>query len=208
MNAEQKKGSNGRRRSRKRTNQPSPHSPKIAGARKRARAVLYPTKKGKKGKGKNSVNEVTTPTESKTTPPVGTSTRKISRITQDTDAWDRPVHMDEDEDEGCETVYILAPIRHREIFHQSKDWYVVHDTKRTIYCKSSTLFTPQRSCSFVTFATVETMSVTRKPSNRYQSRGSPPKAAGKGRNKRTDTEAKESGHGLNLCPYLHVHTAS
>ena len=98
-----------------------------------------PNNKGKKGKGRNSVNEVTTPTESTTTPPVGTSTSQISRITQDTDTWDRPVSMDEDEDESCETGYILAPIRHRETFHQSKDWYVVHDSERTIKCKSSTL---------------------------------------------------------------------
>ena len=64
--------------------------------------------KGKgKGKGKNSVNEVTTPTESTTTPPGGNSTSQISRITQD-DTWDRPVPMDEDEDDEYETGYILA----------------------------------------------------------------------------------------------------
>ena len=86
------------------------------------------TKKGKgkgKGKGKNSVNEVTTPTESTTTPPVGTSASQISRITQD-DTKDGPVSMDEDEEEDYETGYILAAIRHREPFRQSKDWYVVH----------------------------------------------------------------------------------
>ena len=85
-------------------------------------------KKGKgkgKGKGKNSVNEVTTPTESTPTPPGGNSTSQISRITQD-DTWDRPVPMDEDEDEEFETGYILAAIRHRETFIQSKDWHVVH----------------------------------------------------------------------------------
>ena len=85
-------------------------------------------KKGKskgKGKGKNSVNEVTTPTESTPTPPGGNSTSQISRITQD-DTWDRPVPMDEDEDDEYETGYILAAIRHRETFIQSKDWHVVH----------------------------------------------------------------------------------
>ena len=34
--------------------------------------------------------------------------------------------MYEDEDEDYETGYILAAIRHREPFHQSKEWYVVH----------------------------------------------------------------------------------
>ena len=85
-------------------------------------------KKGKgkgKGKGKNSVNEVTTPTESTPTPPGGNSTSQISRITQD-DTWDRSVPMDEDEDDEYETGYILAAIRHRETFIQSKDWHVVH----------------------------------------------------------------------------------
>ena len=85
-------------------------------------------KKGKgkgKGKGKNSVNEVTTPTESTPTPPGGNSTSQISRITQD-DTWNRPVPMDEDEDDEFETGYILAAIRHRETFIQSKDWHVVH----------------------------------------------------------------------------------
>ena len=85
-------------------------------------------KKGKgkgKGKGKNSVNEVTTPTESTPTPPGGNSTSQISRITQD-DTWDRRVPMDEDEDDEFETGYILAAIRHRETFIQSKDWHVVH----------------------------------------------------------------------------------
>ena len=88
-----------------------------------------PNNKGKKGrgkgKGKNSVNEVTTPTESTATPPGGNSTSQISRITQD-DTWDRLVTMDEDEDEGYETGYILAAIRHGETFTQSKDWHVVH----------------------------------------------------------------------------------
>ena len=85
-------------------------------------------KKGKgkgKGKGKNSVNEVTTPTESTPTPPGGNSTSQISRITQD-DTWNRPVPMDEDEGDEFETGYILAAIRHRETFIQSKDWHVVH----------------------------------------------------------------------------------
>ena len=48
------------------------------------------------------MNEVTTLTESATTLPGGNSTSLISRITQD-DTWDRPVTMDEDEDEGYET---------------------------------------------------------------------------------------------------------
>ena len=39
----------------------------------------------------------------------GNATSQISRITQD-DTWDRPVTMDEDEDEGYETGYILAAI--------------------------------------------------------------------------------------------------
>ena len=71
------------------------------------------------------MSKVTTPTESTTTPPAGNSTSQISRITQD-DTWDRPVTVDEDEDEGYETGYILAAIRHRETFRQSKDWHVVH----------------------------------------------------------------------------------
>ena len=71
------------------------------------------------------MNEVTTLTESTTTPSVGTSTSQILRITQD-DIGDRPVPMDEDEDEDYETGYILATIRHREPFHHSKDRYVVH----------------------------------------------------------------------------------
>ena len=55
-----------------------------------------PSNKGKRDKGKgkdknkNSVNEVATPTESTTTPPVETSASQISRITQD-DTCDRPV---------------------------------------------------------------------------------------------------------------------
>ena len=48
---------------------------------------------------KHSVNEITTPTESTTTPPVGPSASQISRITQD-DTRDRPVPTDEDEDES------------------------------------------------------------------------------------------------------------
>ena len=48
------------------------------------------------------MNEVTTPTESTTTPPVGTSASQISRNTQD-DTSDRPVSMDEDEEEDYET---------------------------------------------------------------------------------------------------------
>ena len=92
--------------------------------------VSAPNNKGKKGegkgKGKNSVNEATNQRESTTTtPPSGNSTRQISRITQD-DTWDRPVTMDEDEEEGYETGYILAAIRHRETFIQSKDWRVLH----------------------------------------------------------------------------------
>ena len=74
--------------------------------------------KGKKvkgeGKGKNSVNEVTTPTESVTTPPVGTSASEISRINQDTDTSDYAAG------------YILAAIRHTEPFRQSKEVYVAH----------------------------------------------------------------------------------
>ena len=34
--------------------------------------------------------------------------------------------MDEDEDDEYETGYILAAIRHRETFTQSKDWHAVH----------------------------------------------------------------------------------
>ena len=34
--------------------------------------------------------------------------------------------MDEDEDDEYETGYILAAIRHRETFIQTKDWHVVH----------------------------------------------------------------------------------
>ena len=71
------------------------------------------------------MNEVTTPTESTPTPPGGNSTSQISRIIQD-DTWDRPAPMDEDEDDEYETRYILAAIRHRETFIQSKDWHVVH----------------------------------------------------------------------------------
>ena len=78
-----------------------------------------------KGNGKNSVNEVTTPTESTTTATGGNSTSQISRITED-ETWDSPVTMDEGEDEGYETGYIVAAIRHRETFRQSKDWHVVH----------------------------------------------------------------------------------
>ena len=84
-------------------------------------------KKGKgkgKGKGKSGVNEVTTPTESAPVPPGGNSTSQISRITQD-DTWNRLVPMDEDEDDEFETGYILATIRHRETFIQSKDWQIV-----------------------------------------------------------------------------------
>ena len=82
--------------------------------------------KGKgKGKGKNSVNEFTTPTESTVTQTGGASTSQISRITQD-DTWDRPVLLDEDQDEVYETGYVLAALRYREPFHQSKDWYIVH----------------------------------------------------------------------------------
>ena len=76
-------------------------------------------------KERNSVNEDTNPTELMVTLSGGTSTSQISRITQD-DIWDRLVPMDEDEDEEYETGYILAAIRHREPFHQSKEWYVAH----------------------------------------------------------------------------------
>ena len=104
--------------------------PKIAGSRTQAR-VAHPTARARKVKAKakaeerNSVNEVTTPTESTPTPPGGNCTSQISRITQD-DTWDRPVTMDEDEDDEFETEYILAAIRHRETPIQSKDWHVVH----------------------------------------------------------------------------------
>ena len=82
-------------------------------------------KKGKgKGKGKSSVNEVTTPTESTPVPPGGNSTSQISRITRD-DTWNRLVSMDKDEDDEFKTGYILATIRHRETFIQSKDWQIV-----------------------------------------------------------------------------------
>ena len=92
---------------------------------------LLPNNKGKKGKGKgkskgkNSVSEVTTSAESTVTPSGGTYTSQISRVTQD-DTWDRPVPVDEDEDEEYKAGYVLAAVRHRETFHQSKDWYVVH----------------------------------------------------------------------------------
>ena len=81
-------------------------------------------RKGKgnsKGKGKNSVNEVT---ESTVTPTRGTtsSTSQISRITQD-DTWDRPHPQNADEEYG--TGYVSATIRYREPLHQYKDWYVV-----------------------------------------------------------------------------------
>ena len=46
-------------------------------------------------------------------------------MTQD-DTWDRPVPTDEDEDGDDETGYILAAIRHRELFRQSEEWYVGH----------------------------------------------------------------------------------
>ena len=87
-----------------------------------------PDNKGKDGKGKGkrktSVNEVTAPTESTTTPPVGTSASQISRISQD-NTWHRPVPVDEDEDESYETGYILTAVQHREPFRQSKEWYGV-----------------------------------------------------------------------------------
>ena len=47
------------------------------------------------------MNEVTTSTESATTPRVGTSASQILRTTQ-SDTWDRPDPMDEDEDEDHE----------------------------------------------------------------------------------------------------------
>ena len=48
-------------------------------------------------------------------------------MTQDTDTSDRPVSINEDIDEVfVETGYILAAIRHREPFRQSKEWYSVH----------------------------------------------------------------------------------
>ena len=63
--------------------------------RKRTNEGSVPKTQRKKGKGKgqskNRGNEVTTPTESATTPPVGTSASQISRITQDGDTWHRPV---------------------------------------------------------------------------------------------------------------------
>ena len=89
---------------------------------------FQPTNKGKtgKGKGKNSVNEITTPTESvmtqSTAPSVETLARQIWRVA----TWDRPASMDEDKDEEYETGSVCASIRHREPFHRSKDWFVVH----------------------------------------------------------------------------------
>ena len=76
-------------------------------------------------KGSAPNNKGTTPTESTPSPPGGNSTNQISRITQD-DTWDRFVPLDDDEDDEFETGYILAVIRHRETFIQSKDWHVVH----------------------------------------------------------------------------------
>ena len=49
---------------------------------------------------------------------VGRDHGQISRITRD-DTWNRPVPMDEDEDEEYEAGYVLATIRHREPFHHS-----------------------------------------------------------------------------------------
>ena len=71
------------------------------------------------------MSEVTTSAESTVTPSGGTFTSQISRVTQD-DTWDRIVPVDEDDDEEYEAGYVLAAVRHREPFHQSKDWYVVH----------------------------------------------------------------------------------
>ena len=112
--------------------------PKIVGSRKRTTAVV-PTTWVRKGKAKGrkactkSLRRCQRRLHQWEPQPVN------SRINQGTDTWDRPVPMDEDEDESCETGYILGPSRHRETFHQSKDWYVVHDSERTIICKSSTL---------------------------------------------------------------------
>ena len=78
-----------------------------------------PNNKGKKGKGKgkNSVNEVKTPTESTPTGGTTASTSQIARITQD-DTWDRPHSRNEDEE--YETGYVLTAIRHQS-FIQFKD---------------------------------------------------------------------------------------
>ena len=79
-----------------------------------------------KGKGKSSVHEIATPTESVTTSSVGPSTSQISRATQDTNTLDRPVTMDEDEDEEYEIGFFFAAMRQREPFRHSKRLYVAH----------------------------------------------------------------------------------
>ena len=72
------------------------HMAKDSLCKETSKDSAVPNKKGKRDKGKgkdkntNSVNEVATPTESSTTPPVRTSASQISRITQD-DTCDRPV---------------------------------------------------------------------------------------------------------------------
>ena len=60
-----------------------------------------------RGNGKSSLNE--------------DSASQSARITQDTDTWDRPFPMDEEEVEEYETGYILAAIDHRERFLRSAD---------------------------------------------------------------------------------------
>ena len=55
----------------------------------RARKVEAEAKAQAKANGKDSVNDVTTQTESATTPPVGTSASQTWRLTQDIDTWDR-----------------------------------------------------------------------------------------------------------------------
>ena len=73
------------------------------------RLLVQRHEKGK-GKGKNSVNEVTTPTESTATTIGGTaSTSQIARITQD-DSLHRTVPMEENGNEEYETGYVLATI--------------------------------------------------------------------------------------------------
>ena len=94
--------------------------PKIAGSRKRARAV-YPTTRARKrkGEGKHSVNEVTNSLQSHRPGLVGTSASHISRIIQD-DTLDRVPSPCE----SCETGHVLTAVWHKEPFRQSQDWLV------------------------------------------------------------------------------------
>ena len=76
-----------------------------------------------KGKDKDSVNEVTTLSETVTTEPLPVKSRESPRTPTLGIVPSRP--MEEDKDEEYETGCILAAIRHREPFRQSKDLCVV-----------------------------------------------------------------------------------